>query len=176
MANPNDPRTGTAYLKQVSLTEQASLPYHAVRYDDPAMVALRSSGLLNTSGSIGFVTSGYTASYFGNKDPLTNGHTTVSNGSAVLINAEGRLTAAVSVDANAFNTFALKAGDKYYLPGMIAFNFGTALIPGREYWLQLAGNPALTPPTQPGEWAVKVGVALTSTDMLVVMDSQGQLN
>lgn len=171
MANSSETRTGTAYTGQVHLSKQAELPFHAVRNDDPAIVALRAS--LGDNSTEVDIYPAFDAGKFGTRNPNTNGHLNVPNGAAVLVNDQGRLEVATSVSANAFNTIGVKTGDKYYVKGMVAGNYGVGLIMGKEYWLQTSGVPSTAYPTQTGEWAIKVGIAINSTDLLITMDVQG---
>lgn len=147
---------GTIYIGQMELSRPATEPNHCVRSDDSRLADL-------TNGR--FAMAGY---------PLTiiNGNSGATNGNAVYVKSDGSI-------ANAFSTMLepvipfVMAGDKLFVSGTIAANFGVNLFPGKAYWLSPFGPPSITPPSTNGEWVVRVGIALNSKDLLVDLQVMG---
>jgi hypothetical protein len=162
--NPNEPRIGTIYLKQVVLTEPATLPGHAVRYDDPIFSSLNPSN---------FLKAGYGAEIFKDGNTSTNGDAAVNNGYAFAIKPDSSIENGESM-VNSLSVVGVKASNKYYFTGSIAKNFGAGLTPGASYWLQRSGPPALTTANTPSEWSILVGIALNTTDIIVLMQNMGR--
>lgn len=147
---------GTVFIGQVELNRPASQSNHAVRSDD-IRLALLTNGRLAMAG--------YDLT-------IVNGNSGATNNNAVYIKSDGSI-------ANAFSTMLepvipfVMADNKLYTSGTIAKNFGTSLFPGKAYWLAAFGPPSTNPPTTAGEWVVRVGIALNSTDLLVDLQVMG---
>lgn len=147
---------GKLYVGQIELAQGASQSNHAVRSDDPRLVKFSEGGV---------ALAGY---------PLTivNGGGSATNGNAVYIKSDGSIANAFSTMLEPVIPFVL-AGDKLFTSGTIAKSFANNLYPGRAYWLSAFGPPSLNTPTTSGEWVVRVGIALNSTDLIVDLQVMG---
>jgi len=98
------------------------------------------------------------------------------NGKAAFVDADGALKVATNTYAGgAEKSIGVYAKDRLFLNGSVIVGFSSgSLERGREYWVQGDGSLATSgPPTGQDRWAVRLGIALNTNDLLVSYHSTG---
>lgn len=98
------------------------------------------------------------------------------NNKAVFIDNDGIMKVATNLyTGGAERSIGVYSRDRVFLNGTVIVGFSSgSLERGREYWIQGDGTLATAgPPTGQDRWAVRLGVALNSSDLLVSYHSTG---